>query len=73
MNLGHTFVLAEVIGILVVVGLVIAAAVLGWERYHRPHSPTAQPTAEVFIDPATGIRMRVWIEPATGAREYRPD
>ena len=29
--------------------------------------------SEVFIDPATGKRMRVWYDPATGDREYRPE
>jgi hypothetical protein len=29
--------------------------------------------AEVFIDPTTGVRMRVWADPETGDRQYRPD
>jgi uncharacterized protein YbjQ (UPF0145 family) len=33
----------------------------------------SEPTSEVFIDPATGQRMRVWYDPATGDRQYRPE
>jgi hypothetical protein len=61
---------------LAVLVLVVACAVIGWDRY-RPGrqgpSPQAHPTAEVFIDPETGQRMRVWFDPATGVREYRKD
>lgn len=60
----------------VVVGIVIA--IFGWDRY-RGGKPTtgqggaAQPTAEVFTDPSTGKRMRVWYDEATGQREYRAE
>jgi hypothetical protein len=33
----------------------------------------SEPTSEVFIDLATGQRMRVWYDPATGGREYRAE
>jgi hypothetical protein len=29
-----------------------------------------QPTEERFVDPTTGIRMRVWLDPAAGERRY---
>jgi hypothetical protein len=29
-----------------------------------------RPTAEVFVDPTTGIRMRVVVDPASGERRY---
>src|SRR5689334_16479642 len=29
-----------------------------------------QPTAEVFLDPSSGHRMRVLVDPATGERRY---
>ncbi|HEY2916925.1 MAG TPA: hypothetical protein VGI98_06895 [Candidatus Limnocylindrales bacterium] len=29
-----------------------------------------QPTAEVFVDPTSGRRMRVLVDPATGERRY---
>lgn len=29
-----------------------------------------QRSAEVFIDPTTGHRMRVWVDPASGERRY---
>ena len=32
--------------------------------------PGFRPTTEVFIDPATGRRMRVYLQPATGDRRY---
>jgi hypothetical protein len=30
-------------------------------------------TEEVFIDPTTGVRMRVWVGVETGERQYRSD
>jgi hypothetical protein len=30
-------------------------------------------TDEVFIDPTTNVRMRVWTDPSTGERRYVPD
>jgi hypothetical protein len=32
--------------------------------------PRFRPTAEVFIDPTTGRRMRVVVDPASGDRRY---
>jgi hypothetical protein len=32
--------------------------------------PRFRPTAEVFIDPTTGHRMRVVVDPANGERRY---
>ena len=66
----------ELVVILALLLLALLAALLGWERY-RPGragpSAAAHPTDEVFIDPETGRRMRVWFDPATGVREYRDD
>lgn len=61
---------------LVVVGAIVA--LFGWDRYRggrkAPSGPTgAAPTDEVFIDPETGHRMRVWFDPATGRRDYRAE
>jgi hypothetical protein len=67
------FTAAELLGVVAVIGLIVAAGMIGWERYHRPGSPRAHPTPQVFNDPTTGVRMRVWVDPATGMREYRPD
>ena len=60
----------------VVVGIVIA--IFGLDRYRgsRKNAGTgsdSEPTSEVFIDPATGQRMRVWYNPASGDREYRAE
>ena len=30
-------------------------------------------TDERFVDPTTGVPMRVWIDPATGERRYVPE
>ena len=60
----------------VVVGAVIA--LFGWDRYRGDRKSTgggsaSQPTDEVFTDPDTGRRMRVWYDPSTGRREYRAE
>jgi hypothetical protein len=58
---------------IVIVGIVIAF--FGWDRYRGSRNKAgsaAQPTDEVFIDPQTGERMRVWYDASTGQREYRP-
>jgi hypothetical protein len=64
-----------VILVVVVVGAVIA--LFGWDRYRGKRkgvgSGAAQPTGEVFLDPDTGRRTRVWYDPSTGKREYRPE
>ena len=60
---------------LLVFGLLLAAG-LAWEqRYRRaaeapPAAEGWQRTAEVFIDPESGERVRVWTLPATGQRRY---
>ena len=65
-----------VIVAVVVVGIVIA--LFGWDRYRGNRkraddgSGSNRPS-EVFTDPASGKRMRVWYNPATGEREYRPE
>jgi hypothetical protein len=62
--------------LLAVVVVGILAAVLGWDRYRggrKAGSDSAQPTDEVFVDPASGKQMRVWYDSKTGEREYRQD
>jgi hypothetical protein len=61
---------------IVVVGVVVA--LFGWDRYRGSRksaggTSAAQATDEVFVDPQSGQRMRVWYDPATGQREYRPE
>ena len=68
--------LLVVVAVVVVAGIVIA--LFGWDRYRgNRNGPdeggAAQPTAEVFVDPDTGRRMRVWYDRDTGRREYRPE
>ena len=66
----------EVVLLIAALVLIVAGAIVGWERY-RPGrngpNPRAHPTNEVFIDPETGRRMRVWFDPTTGTRDYRQD
>jgi hypothetical protein len=60
---------------IVIVG--IAAALLGLDRYRGSRDGTgssaARPTGEVFVDPGTGGKMRVWYDQMSGKREYRPE
>ncbi|HYL07101.1 MAG TPA: hypothetical protein VEU76_01030 [Candidatus Udaeobacter sp.] len=62
---------------LVLLLAVIVFAVAGyfiWDRRYRgAEDGTFRPTAEVFIDPTTGQRMRVYEDPKTGKRQYRND
>jgi ABC-2 type transport system ATP-binding protein len=62
-----------IIAVMVVAGGVIA--LLGWDRYKGTRETGdgggSRPTDEVFIDPTSGRRMRVWSDNRTGRREYR--
>jgi hypothetical protein len=65
-----------VILVVVIVGVVIA--LFGWDRYRGGRKSASdggawRQTDEVFIDPESGRRMRVWYDPSTGKREYRPE
>lgn len=42
----------------------------GGERTGEILEPRFQSTAEAFVDPTTGHRMRVLVDPATGERRY---
>ncbi|MHB8717384.1 MAG: hypothetical protein ACYDAC_00620 [Candidatus Dormibacteria bacterium] len=72
---------AVIVAVYVLVGLSVVAAgayiaIAGLDRYRssgRVHPAVLQPTPEVFVDPETGRRMRVWFDPATGTREYREE
>ncbi len=73
-------VLVELVLGVAILALIVVGAVVGWERYRGggaggrgPGVSGAQPTAEIFIDPETGRRMRVWFDPRTGQRDYRPE
>jgi hypothetical protein len=43
------------------------------DRERRPPTERQRPTDEVFVDPTTGQRTRVWIDPHSGERSYRPE
>jgi ABC-2 type transport system ATP-binding protein len=69
-------VLLLIVAAAVVVGVVVA--LFGWDRYGASRKgerdgSTARPTGEVFVDPESGRRMRVWDDIRTGRREYRLD
>jgi len=59
--------------VLGVAGVLIAA--FEQVRYGEETAPKQglRPTDEVFVDPTSGQRMRVWSDPASGAREYRSE
>lgn len=64
--------------VIVVVAAGIVIALFGWDRYRGSRKgagdgSASQPTNEVFTDPDTGRRMRVWYDPSTGRREYRAE
>lgn len=69
------------VGVWVIVAVVVVGvvfALFGWDRYRgagrrRGNVDPYKPTDEVFVDPATGRRMRVWYSEKTGERVYRPD
>ena len=61
---------------LLVQGVVVIAALLFERgRYRPPVTPGGgwQDTDERFVDPSTGILMKVRYNPQTGAREYVPE
>ena len=35
--------------------------------------PSFRPTEELFVDPSSGVTMRVWFDPASGERRYVAD
>lgn len=57
-----------------VVVLAVAATFLGRRRRLRRRDARSLAgfveTGEVFIDPTTGIKQRVWFNPTTGERRY---
>ena len=66
-------------GLVLVVYIVIGAAVLVaivMSFFVRRHGESELPaegwerTDEVFVDPTTNRRMRVWVDPRDGARHY---
>lgn len=63
--------------VIAVVVIGILTALFGLDRYRGSRKTTAvsaaRPTDEVFVDPETGRKMRVWYDEKSGRREYRPD
>ena len=57
--------------LLVSIGCIVLGAT-GWDRYKKPTPMpgTLQATTEVFVDPESGRRMRVWFDPSSGERQY---
>ena len=61
-----------------VIGVVVLVAIV-MSFFVRRHGEATTPagdwtrTDEVFVDPTTSRRMRVWIDPVDGARHYVPD
>ncbi|MGH9486503.1 MAG: hypothetical protein ACRD04_02795 [Terriglobales bacterium] len=57
----------------VVILILVALYFLFDRRYHGRPNARQRPTGEVFRDPTTGKRMRVYEDPVSGARSYRQD
>jgi hypothetical protein len=66
---------ALVLAVYVVVGAAILLAII-WSFFLRRHGESQTPadgwqrTDEVFVDPTTDRRMRVWVDPIDGSRHY---
>jgi hypothetical protein len=66
------------IAIYVIVGLAVLVAIV-MSFFVRRHGEAVLPaegwqrTDEVFVDPATARRMRVWVDPTDGERHYVED
>ncbi|QQE79949.1 hypothetical protein [Alicyclobacillus sp. SO9] len=71
-----------VAAVLVLYVLVSAAVIFGvflftaWMRQRRLQGPSKVPpgfkrTEEIYYDPTTGVRQRVWYNEATGERFYQ--
>ena len=45
----------------------------GGEPLDAPLEPRFSPTSERFVDPTTGVQMRVYVDAASGERRYRAD
>ncbi len=65
---------------IIAVGIVVALVVLFVfsllaGRFRESPVPAGEwrPTEELFIDPGTGRRMRVWVDPQDGSRHYVPE
>jgi ABC-2 type transport system ATP-binding protein len=66
--------LLVIVAVVVLLGIVVA--LFGWDRYRDTHMAAVEggrvePTGEVFVDPDTGRRMRVWYDRDSGRRDYR--
>lgn len=66
---------ALLVAIYVVVGIAILVAIV-MSFFVRRHGESQTPadgwqrTDEVFVDPTTERRMRVWVDPVDGTRHY---
>jgi hypothetical protein len=66
---------ALILGIYVVIGVAVAVAIV-MSFFIRRHGESNVPadgwqrTDEVFVDPTTNRRMRVWVDPVDGGRHY---
>ena len=45
----------------------------GGEPLDQALDPRFSPTTERFVDPTTGVEMRVWVDPRSGERRYRAE
>jgi hypothetical protein len=64
--------------VIVMGGALVVAALFEASRYRTAADGSAprdgfRPTDEVFLDPTTGVRTRVWSDARTGERRYEPE
>ncbi|HEX7354194.1 MAG TPA: hypothetical protein VF288_05100 [Mycobacteriales bacterium] len=62
-----------IIVVIALVALFVVSLFLG--RHGESAVPAGDWTRsdEVFVDPSTGRRMRVWLDPSDGSRHYVPE
>jgi hypothetical protein len=67
--------MSALVAVYVVVGIAVAIAIV-MSFFVRRHGESVVPadgwqrTEEIFVDPTTERRMRVWIDPRDGSRHY---
>jgi hypothetical protein len=64
------------IALLVTYGVILVIGTVFEQWRYKPAArldgPDWKQTDEVFLDPVTGVKVRVWFNAGTGERDYRP-
>lgn len=63
-----------IVGAALLVGIMLERPRYGADRdAAQSGGARLRPTDEIFVDPTTGQRTRVWADPTSGERDYRPE